>query len=119
MKKEYQTYQNRLKQIGAILIVAFAIQLVNNALFFHSHLSESGKAYSHAHPKSNANHTHSDFDYNFYAQLQLLSSQDLGQLLKDCIYFQIKKSSEQVSSNFQEITINISDGRAPPVFVIA
>ncbi len=113
MKKEYRIYQNTLKQISTALIIAFVLQVANNALFIHSHSSIDG-TYSHAHPFG-GHHSHNDFQASFYDQLQLLSLKDIPSLITPCS-FELQYSFKDYPENqlSRLFALNIK-GRAPPV----
>jgi len=68
-----------IKTFEFVLIVAFAILIMNNALFIHSHKLPDGSIISHAHPFNKIKdqipfkkHTHSSAEYIFIQHLEFL-----------------------------------------------
>nr|WP_321451828.1 hypothetical protein [uncultured Carboxylicivirga sp.] len=103
-----------MKRISALLIVAFLLQVVNNALFFHTHTTASGKIFHHAHPNC-GHHSHSDYQFNFYDQLQLLSSVDIPKLINECTLQLIFKYEENYTSLHSSFHFYNLSHRGPPV----
>ncbi len=94
--------------------MAFTLQVVNNALFFHSHKTASGKIFHHAHPNG-GNHSHSDCEFSFYEQQQLLCNSDINPLVAE-VPFQFKITFEPSGSGLNlSLHFNCLSHRGPPV----
>lgn len=104
---------NIWKRLAIVLLLASAIQIVNNALCYHTHIVD-GKAYTHAHP-GDQEKDHSDYELAFYAQLQLLNSYEVPELLTDVVLI----FSRKIELKNEQLIVSIADGtiqgRAPPV----
>lgn len=95
-------------------IAVFSLLVINNALFIHTHKTEAGKLFSHAHPFSKSTHSHSADEIYFYDNLQLLSHQEISNLLPD-IYLVLEQVIHAPATRvvLGEI-VGVFDGRAPP-----
>lgn len=113
MKKEYNKYLNLLRRISVTLVFAFILQIANNALFFHTHTTASGKTFHHAHPNC-GNHAHNDYQYSFYEQLQLLTNPDTPKLLSECYFLLTQKQETFNCTSRQAHHLSNLLGRAPP-----
>jgi len=114
VKKEYIKYLNLLRRISAMLAFAFILQIANNALFFHTHTTASGKTFHHAHPNA-GNHSHNDYQYSFYEHLQLITNFDAPQLLRECSFLLALKQETFDFISKQPHYLNNLLGRAPPI----
>ncbi|MCT4588311.1 MAG: hypothetical protein N4A71_10845 [Carboxylicivirga sp.] len=101
------------KRLALVLLLVSVVQIANNALCFHTHFVD-GKIYGHAHP-GDQNKDHSKYELSFYAQLQLLNTYDVPQLLSDVVLIferDVKvEIKQQPASKLQSATF----GRAPPL----
>jgi len=100
--------------MSIVCITVFSLLVINNALFNHTHKTESGKLVSHAHPFSKSTHNHSAGEVCYYDNLQLLTSQELPNLLPD-VYLVLEYSLIAVDVDICSTEIvGISQSRAPP-----
>ncbi len=98
-----------------MLVLAFILQVTNNALFFHSHITEGGKTFSHAHPNCGNNHSHSDFQFGFFEQLQLLSLQSNSNLIQECYPQYVISYFEYRNDDSTSYVSHSNKDRAPPI----
>lgn len=111
----------RLVTIIALLLCSvFTYQIVNRALFQHTHQIEDGRVISHAHPYDKSedstpfkNHIHTNAELLFLDQVDILFAfivvlLALVTLLKavDFVY---------VTRRYSQLSLNFKLGRAPPV----
>ncbi|GEM_PF-2237235 len=101
------------KRLAIIFLIAFAIQIVNKALCYHTHIID-GRLYSHAHPGSQDTQ-HSEYELSFYAQLQVLNASEIPDLLSDVILIFNRKIEAKHSSLLVNTVSGTRQGRAPPV----
>ena len=101
------------KRLALVLLLVSVVQIANNALFYHTHTVD-GETYGHAHP-GEQDEGHNDYEFSFYAQLQLLNTYDVPQLLSDVVLIferDVKvEIKQQLASKLQSATF----GRAPPL----
>ncbi len=103
-----------MKAISIVFITIFSLLVINNALFNHTHQTESGKLVHHAHPFSKSTHHHSNGEICYYDHLQLLTSQDLPALLP-AVYRVLESTLTVIEANiFCTEVIGHAQGRAPP-----
>ena len=100
------------KRLATVLCFVFAIQIANQALFYHAHVID-GQVYAHAHP-GNQERPHSNYELSFYAQLQLLCAHDTPVLLADYIPFFIRDIQQKTDDQYCNFTTYQAKGRAPP-----
>lgn len=114
MIKEQNIYLIKWKRISTIILIAFTLQWVNNALFYHTHKTIDGVTYAHAHPNS-GKHTHDFHKCYLFDHFDTISFDSTEGYLKENLYgveFQFKTlPSLWTISIFHD---NV-DGRAPPM----
>lgn len=116
-----QVKHNAFSKITAwLLCLLFVVQLANNAVFTHTHITADGQLISHAHPFNKGSdsepvksHHHSDFEIGFFQQLNLLflSSPILVALFIAATSFKyFKRRIQKNASGF----LQFLPGRSPP-----
>ncbi|MCT4647163.1 MAG: hypothetical protein N4A74_19395 [Carboxylicivirga sp.] len=100
------------KRLAVVLSLVFTLQIVNQALFYHAHIID-GKVYAHAHPGED-NHQHNRYELSFYAQLQLLNSEEAPQLLASYLPVFVREIDEQPEHQITPFILDRAKGRAPP-----
>lgn len=100
------------QKLALALLLAFTIQIVNNALCYHTHIVD-GQLYAHAHPGDNSQ-SHNEYELNFYSQLQLLDSTEFPALLADYTPIVIREIVVKDENVLLTSDTNILKGRAPP-----
>jgi len=114
VNKQTRTYNNWIKAMSIVFITVFSLLVINNALFNHTHKTESGKLVNHAHPFSKSTHNHNDGEVCYYDNLQLLTSQDLPKLLPT-VYLVLEHSLTIFAAEiFSTEVVGNSKSRAPP-----
>ena len=109
-------YRKIVNKAIMLIIVVFAVQIANNALFYHTHTID-GKNYTHAHPGQSNGHSHSNYELNFYQQLQLLSVKEIPELIAVIIPFYAVKAERDYRSDYLSLFSDNDLGRAPPALI--
>lgn len=114
MINEQTTYLIMWKRVSTILLIAFTLQLANNALFYHTHKTIDGVTYAHAHP-FNGRHTH-DFQkcylFDHFVTISFDATQYSTKVKLYGIEFHFKTLSPLWTISLFHDSV---DGRAPPI----